>query len=259
MATRCRSDTGAAARAPSPSAAERRARSGSHPHHASIQATGRTAARRVLFTLAAALLAGCAGSGPSAGAACPAALPGLVDLRSLDSPPVLEIRYSTADNFTGSPLPGYEEPRALLRPDAAAALGRVAERLRAEGLGLKVWDAYRPRRASRAMVDWARRTGNEWVIEEGYVAPESGHNRGATIDLTLIGLDSGEELRMGTAYDEFTESAHTANASGDVLENRRRLVRAMEAEGWENYPLEWWHFSRPGEEPPLDVPLACYP
>lgn len=203
------------------------------------------------------LLAGCAGLSTQA-AGCPAALPELVALRTLDPAPRLEVRYATERNFTGAPLPGYERAIALLRPAAAAALERVAARLSAEGLGLKVWDAYRPARASRAMVEWAERTGNEWVIEEGYVAPESGHNLGSTVDLTLVRLESGDELEMGTAYDEFTEAAHTGNASGEVLENRMELVRAMEAEGWENYPLEWWHFSYPAEADPLDIPLACY-
>lgn len=206
----------------------------------------------------AATLVGACASTPVAGPDCPASVAPLVDLRTIDPPPRLEIRYATADNFTGAPLPGYEVPRALLRPEAATALERVAERLAREGFGLKVWDAYRPRRASRAMVEWAERTGNRWVIEEGYVAPESGHNRGATIDLTLVRLGTGEEVEMGTAYDEFTEAAHTAHASGAVLENRMQLVRAMEAEGWENYPLEWWHFSLPAEFAPLDVPLACF-
>lgn len=183
----------------------------------------------------------------------------MVDLRTLDPAPVIDVRYATDDNFTDDALPGYEEARALLRPDAAATLARVATRLREEGLGLKVWDAYRPERASRAMVDWARRTGREWVIEQGYVAPESGHNRGATIDLTLVRLDTGRELDMGTAYDTFTEDAHTARATGEVLANRMRLVRAMAAEGWENYPLEWWHFSRASTAAPMDIPLACFP
>ena len=190
---------------------------------------------------------------------CPSPLPDLVDLRTLTPAPALEVRYATEDNFTGARLAGYEEARALLRPAAAAALERVARRLAGEGLGVKVWDAYRPRRASEDMVAWAERTGNRWVIEEGYVAPESGHNRGATIDLTLIRLDTGQELEMGTAYDEFAEAAHTGNASGEVLANRLRLVQAMAAEGWENYPLEWWHFSLPVEHPPLDVPLGCFP
>ena len=205
-----------------------------------------------------AVAAGCAPL-PRASVDCPASPPPLVNVATLAPAPLVEVRYATANNFTGTPLAGYEEARALLRPEAAAALERVARRLAAEGLRLKVWDAYRPRRASVDMVEWAERTGNRWVIEQGYVAPESGHNRGATIDLTLVRHDSGEELDMGTAYDEFSEAAHTANASGAVLENRMRLVRAMEAEGWENYPLEWWHFSRPSDHPPLDVPLACYP
>jgi D-alanyl-D-alanine dipeptidase len=183
----------------------------------------------------------------------------MVDLRTLDPPFRVEVRYATDRNFTGAALPGYEEARALLRPEAASALARVAARLRTAGLGLKVWDAYRPERASRAMVDWARRTGKEWVIEQGYVAPESGHNRGATVDLTLVRLDTGRELEMGTAYDTFTEDAHTARASGAVLANRMRLVEAMAAEGWENYPLEWWHFSRASTASPMDIPLACFP
>lgn len=191
--------------------------------------------------------------------ACPPDVERLVDLGTLDPAPVLDVRYATAHNFTGSPLPGYAQPRALLRPRAAEALERVGERLRRQGYGLKVWDAYRPVRATLAMVEWAEGSGNLWVLEEGYVARRSGHNRGTTVDLTLVRLDTGEELDMGTAYDHFSEAAHTANAVGEVLRNRRILLDAMAAEGWENYPKEWWHFSLSGEDPPLDVPLHCFP
>src|SRR5690606_10541890 len=134
-------------------------------------------------TLLVTLLAACA-PGRTISDGCPRTLPELVGLESLNPAPITDIRYATADNFTGAPLPGYEEPVALLRPEAGRALERVAAQLRTRGLGLKVWDAYRPVRASRAMVEWARRTSNDWVIEEGYVAPESGHNRGNTVDLT---------------------------------------------------------------------------
>ncbi len=182
----------------------------------------------------------------------------LVDVRSLDPTIRTEVRYATSNNFTGRRLPGYEAPRALLRPEAATALARVQARLRAEGLGLKVWDAYRPVRATLAMVDWAERTGKQWVLDQGYVARQSGHNLGGTVDLTLVRLDTGGELEMGTPYDEFTERAHTANASGVVAQNRQRLVRAMAAEGFANYEKEWWHFRRPGENEPLDAPLACF-
>ncbi|HEX2092075.1 MAG TPA: M15 family metallopeptidase [Longimicrobiaceae bacterium] len=190
---------------------------------------------------------------------CPPSVAGeLVDVRSLDQSIRAEIRYATRNNFTGAPLPGYERPRALLRPDAAAALARVQRRLRAEGLGLKVFDAYRPVRATLAMVEWAERTGNRWVLDQGYVARRSGHNRGGTVDLTLVRLRSGAELEMGTPYDTFSEAAHTANATGAVLENRARLLRAMEAEGFRNYEKEWWHFRFGGDYPELDVPLRCF-
>lgn len=169
-----------------------------------------------------------------------------------------DVRYATDDNFTDAPLPGYEEAAALLRPAAADALARVAARLEARGLGLLVWDAYRPVRATLAMVEWAERTGNEWVLDEGYVARRSNHNRGNTVDLTVISLHSGEPLDMGTAYDHFGPESHTANASGTVLENRRSLLDAMEAEGWENYVQEWWHFTYPSDDDFLDVPIGCY-
>jgi zinc D-Ala-D-Ala dipeptidase len=182
----------------------------------------------------------------------------LVNVRSVDGTIRTEVRYATRNNFTGAVLPGYERPLAMLRPEAALALARVQRRLRPRGLGLKVFDGYRPVRATLGMVDWAERTGNEWVLEQGYVARASGHNRGATVDLTLVRLSSGQELDMGTAYDTFSEAAHTANATGQVAENRRILLDAMAAEGFTNYEKEWWHFSLPGQREPLDVPLRCF-
>lgn len=209
------------------------------------------------------LAAGACSSAPPPAAApiataCPADLAPLVSLEEADPAIRVELRYATANNFTGSPLPGYKDGHALLRPAAAAALVRVQERLRPHALGLKVWDAYRPVRATLAMVDWAERTGNEWVLDQGYVARRSGHNRGATVDLTLVRLATGEEVDMGTAYDTFSEAAHTANATGAVRANRGILVDAMRAEGWSNYAKEWWHFSHTGEYDPLDVPLRCF-
>ncbi|HEX2208734.1 MAG TPA: M15 family metallopeptidase, partial [Longimicrobium sp.] len=182
----------------------------------------------------------------------------LVNLQTVDRTIRTDIRYATANNFTGAVLPGYERPLAMMRPEAAQALARVHQALRSRGLGLKVFDAYRPVRATLGMVEWAERTGNEWVLEQGYVARQSGHNRGGTVDLTVVRLSDGRELEMGTAYDTFSEAAHTANATGQVAENRRILVDAMAAEGFRNYEKEWWHFSFQGTYPPLDVPLRCF-
>ena len=167
----------------------------------------------------------------------------LQDVRALDSSIVVELRYATANNFTGAPLPGYNANRAFLRPEAATALGRVERRLRGAGLGLKVFDAYRPVRATLAMVDWTRRVNREDLLRDGYIASRSRHNLGLAIDLTLIDLRTGAELEMGTPFDTFAAAAHTANATGVAAANRQRLKAAMESEGFVNYDQEWWHFS----------------
>jgi D-alanyl-D-alanine dipeptidase len=167
----------------------------------------------------------------------------LVDVRSLDSTIVVDMRYATANNFTGAVLPGYEGNRAFLRREAARALARVQRRATAEGYSLQVHDAYRPVRATHAMVDWTRRVDREDLLRDGYIASRSRHNLGLAIDLTLIERSSGRELAMGTPYDTFSAAAHTANASGEIARNRRLLVRLMESEGFVNYEKEWWHFS----------------
>lgn len=195
---------------------------------------------------------------PSLAGECDVAPGTLVNVQSLDRTILTDVRYATRNNFTGAVLPGYERPLAMLRPEAARALVRVHQSLRPRGLGLKVFDGYRPVRATLGMVDWAERTNNEWVLEQGYVARQSGHNRGGTVDLTLVRLANGREVEMGTPYDTFNEAAHTANASGQVAENRRILLDAMRAEGFSNYAKEWWHFSFSGTWPPLDVPLRCF-
>ncbi len=213
---------------------------------------------------AAAFLAGCArapaptpvntGDIPIAADAAAESL--LVDVRSVDSTIQVEMRYATSDNFTGAPLPGYEGNRALLRREAAEALGRVQRRLLARDLALRVYDAYRPRRATEAMVDWTERAGRTDLLDDGYIARRSRHNMGVAIDLTVVHLPGNVPLEMGTPYDTFSAEAHTANASGEIARNRRVLVEAMEAEGFENYDQEWWHFSFPVEGAvPFDLPV----
>jgi D-alanyl-D-alanine dipeptidase len=96
------------------------------------------------------------------------------------------------------------------------------------------------------------------VLDQGYIARRSNHNRGAAIDLTLVDASSGKPLAMGTPFDAFTTRSHTANASGKSLRNRLTLKRAMEAEGFRNYRREWWHYDFAGAAgPPRDIPLGC--
>ncbi len=203
-------------------------------------------------------LLGCA-SPPAAGPPAPAAPPIntaetqiapdavadtlLAEVRLLDSTIVVDMRYATPSNFTGAPLPGYLANRAYLRREAAAALARVQRDLRDTGLGIKVFDAYRPVRATLAMVDWTERVNRPDLLKDGYIASRSRHNLGLAIDLTLIDLATGRELEMGTPFDAFSAAAHTANASGEVAANRQKLKAAMEREGFANYDQEWWHFS----------------
>ncbi|HWA56293.1 MAG TPA: M15 family metallopeptidase [Gemmatimonadales bacterium] len=180
----------------------------------------------------------------------------LADVRSGDSTILVEVRYATANNFTGAPLPGYLANRAFLRKEAVAALARVQARLRSGGMGLKVFDGYRPVRATLGMVDWARRTDQMHFIQDGYIASHSRHNLGLAVDLTLVDWSmGGREVDMGTPYDTFSASAHWANATGRTMRYRQLLRTVMEKEGFKQYDMEWWHYSYevPGEAVAFDM------
>jgi D-alanyl-D-alanine dipeptidase len=180
----------------------------------------------------------------------------LTDIRTLDSTIVVEVHYATTNNFTGSVLPGYQANRVYLRREAAVALARVQRRLRTGGMGLKVFDGYRPVRATLGMVAWAERTGQRHLIEDGYIASHSRHNLGLAVDLTLVDWAvGGREVDMGTPYDTFSDAAHYGSAAGRTLRYRQLLRRAMESEGFRQYEQEWWHYSYQveGEAPAFDM------
>ncbi len=171
------------------------------------------------------------------------------------------MHYASADNFTGAAVDGYEAPACYLRTAAAQALARVEATLRKHGYRLRLWDCYRPVRAVAAFVRWAgdlsdTRTkaahypnlDKDKLLGE-YIAPVSGHSRGATVDLTLMRCEDGtcQPLDMGTDFDFFDPIAHTDDPRIGPAQraNRQRLLRAMAAEGFVNYPQEWWHYSLP--------------
>lgn len=180
---------------------------------------------------------------------------GLVDV-TRDAPGIaLDIRYATKRNLTGAPLPGYCQPWALLLKSAARDLARVQRRLRRDGLGLQVFDAYRPARATRALVRWAERTGRGDLVGT-YIARHSRHNAGGAVDLTLV--RDGRRLDMGTRYDDLSPRAHTYAATGRALRNRLTLRDAMGRFGFAPYDREWWHFEHRGTTTKsLDLPLGC--
>jgi zinc D-Ala-D-Ala dipeptidase len=161
----------------------------------------------------------------------------LVDLGEFIPSIVQDIKYATEDNFTGRQL--YPYPGVFLRYPAAVALRNVQEELKESGIGLKVWDAYRPYGATKLM--W------EYVRDPRYVAdPRSGsrHNRGCAVDVTLIDLITGRELSMPTAYDDFSQKAHLEfeDFSDEILNNRAYLIDVMRRHGFDPLPSEWWHF-----------------
>ncbi|HEX8741777.1 MAG TPA: M15 family metallopeptidase [Thermoleophilaceae bacterium] len=169
-----------------------------------------------------------------------------------------DLRYASDGNFTGERLPGYCTPDPFLRARAALALKRAELELNDDGLAVRVLDAYRPSRASRAMVRWAWRTGREHLLN-GWIAARSNHNRGAAVDVTLVRISNGLEPDMGTAFDTFSSRSATTAVRGKPLRNRLRLKRAMEAQGFRNYRREWWHYDFPSElgAPRLDIALGC--
>ncbi len=150
----------------------------------------------------------------------------------------IDIRYATTDNFTKSKI--YDCGRCYLRPEAARAIARAQTTLEKEGLGLKMFDCYRPAPYQQRL--WDK------VPNPDYVTPPakgSMHSRGAAVDLTLVDLKTGKELDMGTPYDFFGPEAHTDNnrLPAPVLANRKKLRLAMEAVGFQGIRTEWWHFS----------------
>ncbi|HTX18750.1 MAG TPA: D-alanyl-D-alanine dipeptidase [Bacteroidota bacterium] len=175
----------------------------------------------------------------------------LVDVRDVDSTIVLDLRYATANNFTHHVL--YPVARCMLRRIVAESLSAAQRELRPLGLGLKIFDAYRPLSVQKKL--WAA------VPDDRYVAnPSKGsrHNRGAAVDLTLV--DShGHELSMPTPFDDFTVRAHCdfTNLPEAELKNRALLERVMTNHGFLTMRTEWWHFDFQhwGRYGILDMPL----
>ncbi len=168
-----------------------------------------------------------------------------------------EIRYFTYENFVGRPINGYEAPLCILSVEAAEAVASVQETLSAFGLGLKVFDCYRPQRAVSDFAAWAAdpedvarqadyypNVPKDELFERGYIAERSGHSRGSAIDLTLIDLATGEELDLGSGYDLFDTLSHPSDPrpSAEARANRMLLQRLMVEAGFNALDEEWWHF-----------------
>ena len=161
----------------------------------------------------------------------------LIDLQTYVPGLVLDIRYATTNNFTGEKI--YSLAKAYARKPVADALKKIQADLKKQGLGIKVFDAYRPYKATVKFYEVYKDTT--------YVAsPYKGsrHNRGCALDLTIIDIKSGEELKMPTGYDSFRKEAWPTTPVNDPLirNNRTLLINAMQKHGFKVNSSEWWHF-----------------
>ncbi|MDD4494489.1 MAG: M15 family metallopeptidase [Eubacteriales bacterium] len=169
----------------------------------------------------------------------------------------VELMYFSLDNFTGRAVDGYEVNRCIITYKAGLALKKAQDILGEQGLGLIIYDAYRPQRSVDSFCDWASDPSDitmkekyypnidkEDIIPSGFIATKSSHTRGSTVDLSIVRLEDGESLDMGGIFDFFGEiSAY--NASGLTQEqhaNRNLLKTTMEQCGFRYYSKEWWHF-----------------
>ncbi len=186
---------------------------------------------------------------------------GFLKIENIDPPILLDIRYSGSDNFLGRTVIGYEKPKKILTNEAIEALTKIQKILSKKGLGLKLFDGYRPQKSVNNFVEWSKKASDtltkkkyypnekkDSLFLKGYVAKKSGHSRGSTVDITLIYTDSinfGKELDMGSGWDLFgNESWIDYDSITDLQKNNRNFLQTiMSQNGFKSYSREWWHFT----------------
>lgn len=161
----------------------------------------------------------------------------LIDLERYIPDIVLDIRYATTNNFTGEKI--YDRAKAYARKPVAEALRSAQTEFKKHGVGIKIFDGYRPYRAT---VKFYEVYGDTTYVASPYRG--SRHNRGCAIDMTLVNLKTGQELKMPTGYDAFTRKAwpSTPVADPDIARNRKLLIDVMDKVGFRVNSSEWWHF-----------------
>ncbi len=187
---------------------------------------------------------------------------------------VQEIRYYSTYNFIGDRINGYEEPVALLTLEAARALQAVSNEMNVRGYRLKIFDGYRPARAVKHFVLWGIEDldlrmkpffypdlEKQELFVRGYIASRSGHSRGSTVDLTLLDMNTGKEVDMGSPFDMFSEISHPDSTlvTEEQHENRMLLQKEMVRCGFLPIDCEWWHFTLADEPYPdtyFDFPVS---
>ena len=169
----------------------------------------------------------------------------------------LELRYFSEQNFVGRQIPGYESNKAILTRKAANALLLAQRDFIQLGYKIKIFDAYRPQTAVDFFVNWASdlqdlKNKSEYypnveksnLFSEGYIAARSGHSRGSAVDLTLVDLESGQEIDMGSPWDFFDPISWPTSekVTKQQRAHRRLLAATMQKHGFASIKEEWWHF-----------------
>ena len=178
---------------------------------------------------------------------------------------VQEIRYFSTYNFVGERVDGYEEPCAIVTVNAARALKTISNKANVMGYRLKIFDAYRPAGAVRHFVLWGiddldqrmkpffyPDLEKQELFRQGYIASQSSHSRGSTVDLTLLDMKTGKEVDMGSPFDYFSEMSHPdyKGVSETQYANRMMLQDLMVRGGFKPIDCEWWHFTLEDEPYP---------
>ena len=178
---------------------------------------------------------------------------------------VLDVRYFSDDNFMGTRVDGYHDAVILVARPTAIALSGVQAELNKQGLGLKIFDGYRPQKAVNHFMRWAEDPADTLtkakyypdlpknrLFDLGYISRKSGHTRGSTLDLTVTNLATGIDLDMGSPWDFFGDISHHDSPLVDATAtaNRELLRSVMIRHGFRPATTEWWHYTLDNEPYP---------
>ena len=169
-----------------------------------------------------------------------------------------DLRYYSDDNFIGQPIPGYHSNVMIVTLQAALALKKVQHELAYSHFALKFFDGYRPQAAVDYFIRWANdpedlrmkeiyypNVDKDELIPKGFIAEKSSHSRGSTVDVTIISMENGSELDMGTPFDLFDQKSWPSDTTVSIQQraNRQLLRSVMSKHGFIGLEEEWWHFT----------------
>lgn len=183
---------------------------------------------------------------------------GFVEIAKEIDDVILEIRYSSTYNFIGDKIDGYVDSTALLSVEACNGLKKASDEFKSLGYRIKIYDAYRPMKAVRHFVRWAKdiddnrmkdifypNVDKKDLFKLGFISDRSSHSRGSTVDITLFDEKTGKDVDMGSYFDYFGDISNSdySDLSLEQLNNRKLLKDVMSKYGFKVLDSEWWHFT----------------